>query len=280
MTIDEVVGNLESRMQNDGVFQHREVVFVVHSLGGSVIQRLLLTHREHAPQVPFIYFFSTPETGAQIAKAGHALSADPLLAEMFPGDGNDYLLNLESEWRAANYQNIHRYCAYEKKPIHGVLVVDRLSGTRNCESAVAINQDHGGIVKPCSRGDDSYIALQNAVRWNPIAPRKIPTKLDTITKNWTSYQEVGCNQTNAQTIEASVALDPAFKERVTAVTGAFSNIDKIQGASPVAVTLTSANTAKVTFSFNGLDAGLTGCPGGGHTTVVVTFTVERTIPVT
>jgi hypothetical protein len=278
MTIDEVVGNLASRLEHDGVFQHREVVFVAHSLGGLIVQRFLLTHREYARQVRFIYFYSTPETGAEIAKLGHIFNSDPLLKEMFPGDDNDYLLNMEDEWKSAHFENIHRYCAYEKKPMSGVLVVDRLSGTRNCELGVPINENHAGIVKPCSTGDDSYIALQNAVRNNPIAPRPIPTKVETVTRNWTSYQEVGCNQTNRQTLTASVGLDPNAKERVTAVTGALISPDKIQGAGPVTVTMDSANTATVTFSFNGLDAGVFGCPGGGHTTVVVTFTVERTVP--
>jgi Putative serine esterase (DUF676) len=278
MTIDEVVGNLASRLEHDGVFQHREVVFVAHSLGGLIVQRFLLTHRNYAPQVRFIYFFSTPETGAEVAKLGHIFSADPLLKEMFSGNDNDYLLNLEEEWKNAHFENIHRYCAYEKKKMSGVLVVDRLSGTRNCESGVAINETHAGIVKPCNTTDDSYIALQNAVHNNPIAPRPIPIRVETVTRNWSSYQEVGCNQTNRQTIVASVALDPGAKEHVTAATGALLSPDKIQGAAPVGVSMTSTNTANVTFSFNGLDAGVFGCPGGGHATVVVTFTIERSVP--
>ncbi len=37
------------------------------------------------------------KTGAEIARLGSLFSSDPLLKEMFPGDANDYLLNLESE---------------------------------------------------------------------------------------------------------------------------------------------------------------------------------------
>jgi pimeloyl-ACP methyl ester carboxylesterase len=171
MNVEEVVTNLNNRLVNDGVFsEHREVVFVCHSLGGLVIQRLLLTFREYAQQVPFIYFFSTPETGAQIANLGAVFSSDPLLKAMFPGDENGYLQNLENEWRAARFR-IHRLCAYEKKKYKGVLVVDRLSGTRNCdEPPIAMNEDHLSIVKPGGMEHDSYIALRNAVRANPILP--------------------------------------------------------------------------------------------------------------
>jgi hypothetical protein len=101
----------------------------------------LLTFRNYAQQVPFIYFVSTPQTGAQMANLASVFSSDPLLRALIPGDGNDYLQNLENEWRAAQF-HIHRFCAYEKKKYKGVLVVDRLSGTRNCDDPpLAINED-------------------------------------------------------------------------------------------------------------------------------------------
>jgi len=51
-------------------FQQRPTT--LHSLGGLVTQRLLLTHRELIPKVKFIYFFSTPDEGAINGKAGPA----------------------------------------------------------------------------------------------------------------------------------------------------------------------------------------------------------------
>jgi Alpha/beta hydrolase family len=168
MTIDEVVESLNSRFDSDKVFaEHREVVFVAHSLGGLVVQRYLLTRRELANQVSFIYFFSTPETGANVAKLGRVFNADPLLKEMLPGDSNDYLLNMENEWRNAHF-SIHRYCAYEKEPIKGVLIVDRLSSTRNCEVSIPINASHISIVKPADSNAGEYIALRNAIAETPL----------------------------------------------------------------------------------------------------------------
>lgn len=167
MTIDDVVANLDNRLENDRIFEHRDVVFVAHSLGGLIVQRFLLTHREYAKRVKVIYFFATPETGAEVARVGSIFSQDPLLRQMFPGGENDYLQNLEMEWRAADFGNIRRYCAYETQPTNGILVVDRLSGTRNCGKAVALHENHISIVKPCSTDDDAYIALRNAVEENP-----------------------------------------------------------------------------------------------------------------
>jgi pimeloyl-ACP methyl ester carboxylesterase len=169
MNITEIAKSLESRLVNDEVFKHREVVFVCHSLGGLVVQQLLLLNQEDANQVPFIYFFSTPESGAQIARLGSLFSSDPLLTDTFSGDENEYLQILEESWKAAHF-HIHRLCAYEKKPYKGVLVVDRLSGTRNCETTLPINEDHLGIVKPDGTDHPSYIALRNAVKRYPIKP--------------------------------------------------------------------------------------------------------------
>ncbi|HZQ25196.1 MAG TPA: alpha/beta hydrolase [Terriglobales bacterium] len=280
MTIDEVVSNLKSRLDSDEVFtKHREVVFVAHSLGGLIVQRFLLTHRELARQVPFIYFFSTPETGAQIAQLGHLFSQDPLLKEMFPGNSNDYLLNLESEWRNAGFA-IHRYCAYEKQPLSGVLVVDRLSGTRSCERVVAINENHSTIVKPCDRNVDSYIALRNAVKDNPIAPEKIPTTTVTENRKWSAYQQVDCNRTNSQTLTASITLDPQHEEKVISASASLEGADNIQGVTGPTLGAVSGNTVPVTYGFNGKDKDMLGnCPGGGHATVVVTFVVQKQVPV-
>ncbi len=279
MTMDEVVSSLKSRLDSDEVFsRHREVVFVAHSLGGLVVQRLLLTHRELAQQVPFIYFYSTPETGSQIAQLANLFSQDPLLKEMLAGDSNDYLLNLESEWRSAHF-GAHRYCAYEKKAVNGILVVDRLSGTRNCEKAVAINETHLTIVKPCNRSADAYIALRNAVKENPIAPEKIPMKAVTENRKWISYQEVGCNHTNSQTLVASVPLDAEHGERIVSISASLENTDNIQGPAGPTLGTPSGNTVPVKYGFNGKDKDFLGnCPGGGHATVAVTFVVEKQVP--
>jgi hypothetical protein len=173
LSVDEIVSSLDNRFADAGVFEkHREVVFVCHSLGGIIVQQLLLTVRAHAAQVPFIYFFAVPEEGSQVATLGRWFSSDPLLEALFHGNENTYLLNLENQWRAAHFK-IRRYCAYEKKPLKGsVLIVDRLSGTRNCdELPIPISEDHFGIVKPNGREHQSYIALRTAIKANPVSSK-------------------------------------------------------------------------------------------------------------
>lgn len=113
-------------MEGDRVFEdHREVVIIAHSLGGLIIQRLLLTYRPYGPKVKFIYFYGTPQSGTQIARLGSLLSADPLLEQMIPNyRDNHYLENLEREWQHSGFL-IPRYCAFEReKTFKAMLVVD------------------------------------------------------------------------------------------------------------------------------------------------------------
>jgi pimeloyl-ACP methyl ester carboxylesterase len=164
MTIDEVAANLNQRFIDAGVFnEHRQVVFVCHSLGGLIVQQFLLKYRAYAAKVPLIYFYATPQTGAQIARLASIFSDDPLLQEMAPGASNDYLRIMESNWHEAGF-TIRRDCAYEKLRFKCVLVVDEMSGTRSCDSAVALNKNHINIVKPHDSRDDSYVLLRNAWR--------------------------------------------------------------------------------------------------------------------
>jgi pimeloyl-ACP methyl ester carboxylesterase len=173
MTVDELVVSLNDRFTADGVFEnHREVVFVCHSLGGIVVEQFLVTYqKQYADKVPFVFLFAVPNEGSQVAALGQFLSKDPLLKTLMHGNEDDYLLALETQWRAAQFKT-RRYCAYEKKSLKGtVFIVDRSSGTRNCDApAKPINEDHWGIVKPNDRKHSSYIALRNAVVANPIKP--------------------------------------------------------------------------------------------------------------
>jgi pimeloyl-ACP methyl ester carboxylesterase len=273
MSIDEEVSNIMNRMTDAKVFDHSEVVFLVHSLGGLITQRLLLTHRELIPKVKFIYFFSTPEEGAQVARLGHVLNNDPLLQQMFHGDENTYIESIETDWIGARL-DMPRYCAFERRPTKGILVVDRLSATRlcNCEP-VALYADHSTIVEPCDRNDGSYIAFRNAYRENPVRSVAVEQR------EWKSYQQVDCERTNSNhALLASVTLNPAYLETVDGtVTARFDGIDHIQGQA-IKVVSQSGNTATIDYGFNGADRSFGNCPGGGHATIVVTFPIRQQIP--
>ncbi len=270
MSIDEEVSSIMNRATDAKVFDHNEVVFLVHSLGGLITQRLLLTHREVAAKTKMIYFFSTPEEGAQVAQIGHLVNNDPLLKQMYQGEGNTTLEGIERDWVNSKF-DIPRYCAYERQPTMGVLVVGRTSSTRLCNrDPVAINADHNTIVKPCSTNDDSYIAFRNAYRENPVRKSSLDKR------EWKSYQPVDCNRTNSNpALVASVTLKPENREVVEGAVGVrFDGADNIKD-SAISLVSQTANTATISYGFNGLDRnGFGSCPGGGHATIVATFPVR------
>ena len=159
---------------------------------------------------------------------------------------------------------IPRYCAYERKPTHGVVVVGRLSGTRLCNrDPVAIYADHSEIVEACDLKNDSYIAFKNAYSENPV------TRIAHENRQWSQSQNVDCNRTNRNdSLVASVTLDPKFKETVDGPVGV-SLVNQVDIESPqIRLVSQTGNSATIAYSFNGRSAGVFGCPGGGHATIL------------
>ena len=271
------IANLAARfgdfLQTDHVLtDHDQVIFLCHSMGGLVVERLILRHQELAPKVKFLFFASTPQEGAQIAALGHIFNGDPQLQEMFPGDENNFLEGLDTGWRDAHL-SIPVYCIVERAKTHGISVVNRYSGTRICKTVTPIDQNHIEIVKPSSTNDDSYVAFWNAYKANPVL------QTTTVAREWTSWQAVDCDHTNNQTLTASVPLDKDTEKVNGTPSASLRDPVHIRNASATIVS-SSDNTAQVHFNFDGEAKNFVGnCPGGGHVTVVVTFQILKSVPV-
>jgi pimeloyl-ACP methyl ester carboxylesterase len=54
---------LWTRLKQDHVWEHREVVFIAHSLGGILVEEMLLRHPLEASRVRFIVSYGTPHEG-------------------------------------------------------------------------------------------------------------------------------------------------------------------------------------------------------------------------
>lgn len=165
LDIQEAANTLHARLQFHGVLDYPAIVFVTHSMGGLVVLRELLTHRELLPQVPGVVMFATPQEGAQISVIAKAVASNPALEQMLPADRNGYLRVMSDEWNAlAAEVRPQVRCAYEKRPTHGVMVVPWASATRFCQGTpVAIDADHLSIVKPDRPEHDAMVVLVNAL---------------------------------------------------------------------------------------------------------------------
>jgi pimeloyl-ACP methyl ester carboxylesterase len=169
--IGELADHLRRQLSHDNViFNHGQVIFVAHSMGGLVVREYLVRYRDQIPtgSVPMLYFYSTPSTGAALANVGAILTRDPSLRSVRrmktgkPGD----IATLNSHWNISSYpRSIRSYCAYETLKTYGVYVVQRDSAEHLCNSTLdPLAYNHFDVVKPADREDDRYISFRNAFR--------------------------------------------------------------------------------------------------------------------
>ena len=176
--IREAANKLHDSLQYKSVLDYRTIVFVAHSMGGLIVLRNLLTHRDLLEKVPLVVLYATPQEGAQIALIADHVAHNPALAQMVPADGNVYLQQLNDDWRSLPARP-HVSCAYEKLPTYGVPIVPWTSATRYCDGAAsAVEADHIGIVKPDRLEDESVVVLVNALR-QYVVGKNLTAKLET-----------------------------------------------------------------------------------------------------
>ncbi|MBR0814887.1 alpha/beta hydrolase [Bradyrhizobium diazoefficiens] len=182
-SISELAENARLIFEAQGVSDYQDIVFVAHSMGGLVLRAYLLRYRPVAEKTRLIYFFSTPSTGSEIASLAGLFSSSPQLFAMKPMDRNatGYLSDLLRDWLAADLK-IPSFCAYEKQPTYGVMVVTLASASNLCNKRLdPVQADHINIVKPSGKGDVPYLALSAAMRAVPSKKTSCAPTLDRAT---------------------------------------------------------------------------------------------------
>jgi pimeloyl-ACP methyl ester carboxylesterase len=175
-SMDAIVSQLSETLSNERVFDdHREVLFLAHSMGGLIVRRFLIENQVLIPKVPLVFFYSTPSAGADIANVARLVSRNPQLSALIPLESNDLLQATETEWRVIPAKSRPTsFCAYETQPVDDVMIVSRSSADLLCDRAsVGLNADHIQIVKPDNRRDLRYMVFVNALRDSAI-PRLQP----------------------------------------------------------------------------------------------------------
>jgi len=170
-SVDEIADHLHRRLDDDNVIRnHRQIIFVAHSMGGLVVRAYLLKYRDKLPaeRVPMLYFFATPSSGAELANIAKVFCRNgsiPDMAKMKTGRSG-VLGMLSSQWVNSPYTRATRsYCAYEVPKSSDFVVVQRESAQQFCNSTVSgIDTNHVDIVKPSDQRDESYVALRSAFR--------------------------------------------------------------------------------------------------------------------
>ena len=163
-SIDELADDMRIRFIADGVSSHAHLIFIAHSMGALVTRSFLLKYRDIAARTDFLYFLSSPTTGAEVAALAALINRSPQLSKMKPLQSADYLADLQRSWLAAKFP-FPTFCAYEKRPTFGILVVTQSSASSLCTRALdPIDADHISISKPAKRTSAQYEAFANAFR--------------------------------------------------------------------------------------------------------------------
>ncbi len=282
---------LWQRLAAQHVWEHREIVFIAHSLGGILTEEMLLNHPDDAVHVPFIVSYSTPHEGSFVANLAKIYDSDPLLTDLRESNDNSFLMDLEQRWRSTPaVARIHRYCAFEALDTAAgagigrylgahIRVVSYYSATYGCDTDTPPEQivaDHIDIVRPANRSADAYTFFATVYRNNPIIDVE-----ETVRDYEISGLSVDCNRTNsADEREVPIALNPSLHEQLLSAQAELVDTSKIRDISaPVVNRIDPGGIAYISYSFRGHGRDLLlGCPVG-HASLLVHFTIRSEVPV-
>lgn len=283
---------LWTNLKQDHVWDHHEVVFLAHSLGGILVEEMLLRHPAEAQKVKFIVSFGTPHEGSTVARLAALYDKDPLLNDLSDAGSNTLLTQLEDSWRGyASVNSIHRFCAYETedtRPDQGFVrylrthtrVVSYFSATYGCDVTTPpqeIHEDHIHMIKPLSRASPAYDFFRRVYRDNPVLQEQVITR-----DNIVAGLVAGCNQTNENAdLQVPIALDGSLHEKVIAAIAALINTVDVRDINPDPPVVTGIDVngvAHVHYGFKGPSKKLLVCIGTARASLKVQFSIQQQIP--
>ena len=280
-------------LRQQHVWEHREVVFLAHSLGGIVVEEMLLRHPADAAKVRFVVSYGTPHEGSTVARVASLYDKDPLLTDLSDAGDNAFLTQLENRWRSNPAVNgIHRFCAYEGQDTvaeDGFIrylkphtrVVGYFSATYGCDVTtppVEIPADHIRMIKPADRNAPAYDFFRRVYHDNPVLEDQIVTR-DNVIRGLAAK----CDEVNAdEDLQVPVALDPTLHERVISATASLVDAVDVRDVSPDPPVVTKVDpngVAHVTYSFRGPGKKLLVCLATARASLKVEFSIDRQVPV-
>jgi len=303
--VEELAARLGDYLDADGVISgHSHVVFVAHSMGGLVVRALLIQRRISPDRVPLIYFFGTPSAGANTAQIPALVTYNPQFRDMLPFGRGGYVENLATRWLSTSVdqltgypRTIWSYCAYEKKPILGtVIVVEELSATFLCNvQARAVLSDHIDMVKPEDRTAEPYTYFKAAYQfWRSEVGKNAEVALSLSLTAFGPPVELGkfaerafrlkrepvrpisnvaCKQQMSELLEVPLKVEP--EEEVVAVRPiwVFRNLSRHL----FAIERIRGNLVMLRYLVEGLPLFLNACPGEGNAQGFVNYVTSRPV---
>jgi pimeloyl-ACP methyl ester carboxylesterase len=284
---------LWNRLQQDHVWEHREVVFLAHSLGGILVEEMLLRHPADAAKVRFIVSYGTPHEGSSVARMASIYDKDPLLGDLSDTDSNTFLTQLEDNWRGHDSVNgIHRFCAYEGEDTMPdsrfgrylkahARVVSYFSATYGCDVTTPpqeIHADHGNMIRPLDRKSAGYDFFYRVYRDNPVLEEQFVTRERVV-----PGLEADCDQRNANPdFIVRTTLDSALHEKVVSASASLVDTKDVRDLNPNPPVVTKVDldgAAHVRYGFSGPSKKLFVCLGAARASLKVEFSISQQVPV-
>lgn len=188
-SIPEVAQAVRAQLEASPVFaRYEQVIIVAHSMGGLITKEMMLSwaageesRGRFLNRVAAVMLLGVPSQGSPLAEREgiFAFFRDTLrlhilanackrqINDLFPGDANTYLVDLERRWesmvgarRLKNSLAPLRYCAYEKiaEPVVGFVVPLQYAFTQCDDSQFPLAVPHTQLPKPTSATDDVHHA--------------------------------------------------------------------------------------------------------------------------
>ncbi len=213
LNINELADELKVRLDDDGVMQHKQLIFITHSMGGLVARALLLKFDEVVNKTRFIFFLSTPTTGAAIGNWASLVSPNPQFLDL--KQLSEYLANVQRDWVDRGFViTVASYCAYEKEETRFVLVVDQASATALCNKVLLpVQTNHEDIAKPADQTARQYAAFRTYFKKEMLASNindeLLVSKLALVDRGYANLTKKDYIRAIADFSEA-IRLDPAY----------------------------------------------------------------------
>lgn len=274
--IEELAIRFGDFLDADGVLKHEKLYFISHSMGGLVTRAFLVHKRLPPARVPMLFFYGTPSAGADLAAVGAAASKNRQFENMRPFGPGTYVEELAVKWlstagdpRTSYPVKIWSFCAYEKKPYYGRIIVPEVSALYLCNTTPrAIADDHINMVKPASARADAHMYLGAAYRFstNPSSQMVLAalssTNQATFVGHFLEYKNeapqlrfrtklatetisVGC----AEELKGTKTLRPQIKGNEFVV-AAFAHAEKSENLGTWSVAAAPTDTGKIVFSYD------------------------------
>lgn len=156
----DLIPHIYRELEAEGLLAHDKIVFVAHSMGGLVVQKLLLDYPSLMDKVGFIYFLGVPSTGSTMAALAEYLFANrEQYRALLPRNAEEQTEDFNVQWsQAGGKDKFGVLCGYELNPVAARwIIATKASAQRLCGADILqFTSDHINIVKPDHTGADVH----------------------------------------------------------------------------------------------------------------------------